>query len=170
MLAEGAFATILVSWAHTPGEDWTLPLRDWVDGSGCDAWLLHYGTHDLLKHASNWNRDIAPVDPDALPEVIERWLAYFKRLGIEGIAYGGVILRRRSGGENWVRADEMPIDRLNPAGEHIQRVFAAQDFLTGLADERALLQGGSTLAPDDMLEQRLEFEGRELGRRRDLRP
>ena len=154
---EGGFATILASWAHTPGEDWTQPLRAWLEGSGCDAWLLRHGTSDPLTHAANWNRGSHTDDPAGLGEAIDRWVAYLERLAIEGVAYGAVILRRRSGGENWICANELPSERLKPAGEHILRVFEAQDYLSGLADDRELLDGTFALAPHDLLEQRVEF-------------
>jgi methylase of polypeptide subunit release factors len=156
-LEEGGFATILASWAHTPGEDWTKPLRAWLEGSGCDAWLLRHGTSDPLTHAANWNRSSHTDDPAGLGEAIDRWVAYLERLGIEGVAYGAVILRRRSGGENWICANELPSERLQPAGEHILRVFEAQDYLTGLTDDRELLDGTFALAPHDLLEQRAEY-------------
>ena len=143
-LEQNGFATILVSWAHDPDADWSAPLREWVDGSGCDAWLLHDSTQDPLTHAARWNRDHSGGDADAFREVLDRWLAYFERLGIAGIAYGAVILRRRSGA-NWVRADELAGDRLGPAGGQILRVFDAADFLAD-ADERAVLDGTFALA------------------------
>ena len=156
-LEEGGFATILVSWIHAPGEDWTTPLREWLDGSGCDAWLLHYGTDDPLTHTAKWNRERFADEPAGADEVIDRWLEYLKRLGIEGIAYGAVILRLRSGAANWIRADELPADRLQPAGDHILRVFAAQDYLAERPENADLLDGTFVLAPHDLLEQRVEF-------------
>jgi methylase of polypeptide subunit release factors len=155
-LEEGAFAQLLVSWIAEPGADWSAPLRSWVEGNGCDAWLLHHRTDDPLTHTGNWLRHEVGNDPDAYAAAIERWLGYFARLGIEGIAVGAVVLRRRSG-PNWVRADELPGDRLRPAGEHILRVFAAQDFLAGLSDERALLAERLALVEHDRLEQRAVY-------------
>jgi methylase of polypeptide subunit release factors len=156
-LEEGGFATILASWAHRPGQDWTEPLRSWIEGTGCDAWLLHHGTDDPLTHVANWNKESYVTGPDDLAETIDRWLEYLERLGIEGIAYGAIVLRRRSDGANWVASNELPVARLKPAGEHILRVFEAHDYLTGLADERELLEGTFALAPHDLLEQRVEF-------------
>ena len=157
-IEEGGFATILVSWAHAPGEDWSTPLRAWVDGSGCDAWLLHHGTEDPLSHATTWNRDHFGGDLEAFGDVLDRWLSYFDRLGIEGIAYGAVILRRRSDGPNWVRTDELAGDRLRPAGAHILRVFDAADYLGAISGDDALLDGAFGLADSARLEQRLAFE------------
>ncbi|HSS80375.1 MAG TPA: methyltransferase [Gaiellaceae bacterium] len=159
-MAEGAFATVLVSWAQRIGDDWTEPLRPWLEGSGCDAWLLHHGTHDPLTHAANWNKESYVTGPDDLGETIDRWVAYLERLGIEGVAYGAIILRRRSGGANWIAANELPVTRLRPTSDHILRVFEAQDYLAGLADERELLEGTFALAPHDLLEQRVEFQNR----------
>ncbi|MGZ4308017.1 MAG: DUF7782 domain-containing protein, partial [Gaiellaceae bacterium] len=156
-LDEGGFATILVSWIHPPGEDWSTPLKEWIDGSGCDAWLLHYGTDDPLTHTAKWNRELFADDPAGTDEVIDRWLEYFERLGIEGIATGAVILRRRSGGANWIRADELPADRLGPAGAHILRVFAAQDYLAERPEDADLLDGTFALADHDLLEQVVQF-------------
>jgi methylase of polypeptide subunit release factors len=153
-LEEGAFATVLVSWVHAPGTDWSAPLREWVAGSGCDAWLLHHGTDDPLVHAARWNRHLQEsADADAA-EAIDRWLAYLERLGIGGIASGAVILRRRSAGPGRVRADELPADRLGPVSEHALRVFAAGDFLAALPDERALLDERLAPAERCVLEQR----------------
>lgn len=150
VLAEGGFATILISWVHDPGEHWARPLREWIDGSRCDVWLLHYATVDPTTHAANWNAELSQHDPEVFGETLDRWLAHFKRLGIEAIATGAVILRKRSAGSNWVREDEMPQDRLSPASDHILRVFAAQDALASGVD---LLGERLALAERTRLEQ-----------------
>jgi methylase of polypeptide subunit release factors len=156
-LEEGAFAQMLVSWIVSPGEDWSSPLREWVDGSGCDAWLLHYGTDDPLTHAGNWLRHEIGHDPAAYAVALDNWTGYFERLGIEGIAAGAVILRRRAGA-NWVRTDRLSGDRLRPASDHILRVFAAGDLLAGLTDERGLLGERFSRARGSRLEQRVAFD------------
>src|SRR5207247_6018976 len=109
-------------------------------------------------HAANWNRDRLGGDPARFGETIDSWLAYCERLGIEGIAYGAVILRRRSGGATWVRADELPAERLRPASDHILRVFDAGDYLAGLTVEHAILGERLALAAGDRLEQRAVLE------------
>jgi methylase of polypeptide subunit release factors len=155
-LEEGAFAQMLISWAAVPGDDWSVPLRSWVEGSGCDAWLLHSDTVDPLTHAGAWLRHEFGEDADAFAAALDRWLEYFDRLGIEGIAVGAVILRRRHG-PNWMLADELPSERLGPASDHILRVFAAQDFVAGLADEGALLAEHLVLDEHAQLEQRVVY-------------
>ena len=47
-LEEGGYATVLCNWALREGEDWSAPLRRWVEGLACDAWLLKSGQEDPL--------------------------------------------------------------------------------------------------------------------------
>ena len=157
-LEEGGFACLLVSWAVRGGnEDVTAPLKEWVAGNGCDAWLLYYGTDDPQAHAAKWLREDIGDDPDASGAVTNSWVGYLERLGIEGVSYGAVILRRRSGAENWVRSDRLHGDRLRQASDHILRVFEAGDFLAGIADARALLAERLVPAEQTELEQRSVF-------------
>ena len=97
-LNEGGFAHVLVSWAHTADGDWAEPLRGWVEGSGCDAWLLHYRTSDPVAHAAGWLRPLGESDLESYVESLDRWLEYLHRLRIDAIGYGAVVLRRRGGG------------------------------------------------------------------------
>jgi methylase of polypeptide subunit release factors len=154
-LAEGAFAQMLVSWAHHPGEDWSARPRAWVAETGCDALLLHYATQDPLTHAASWAREPSHGDEAALDAMLGRWLAYLADEGIEGIGYGAVVLRRRAGAKNWVAAQKLPAHGLRPAGEQILRIFAAHDLLAGLSDDTPLLDQRLALAEAAVVEQRV---------------
>jgi methylase of polypeptide subunit release factors len=156
-LAEGGFAHVLVSWVHVPGDgdEWGEPLRGWVHGSGCDAWLLHYKTDDPLTHAAGWLGPLATSSAAEHEAALGRWLDYLRSAGIEAVGYGAVVLRRRSGAANWVRLDEIPIDRLEPATVHTLRIFEAEDYLTALPGESALLQERFELVDAHRLEQEL---------------
>jgi methylase of polypeptide subunit release factors len=158
-LDEGGFAHILVSWAHRAGDRWG-SLEEWVAGSGCDAWLLHFGSDDPVSHAAEWLRPVAREDPDEFRERLDEWLDYLHGLGAEAIAHGAVILRRRSGGRNWTRKDRVSLERLEQAGGHVLRVFEAQDYLETLADDRGLLDERLALVEAHRLEQ--TFAGAEL--------
>jgi SAM-dependent methyltransferase len=157
-LVDGGFAHVLVSWAHAPGDEWAPPLRDWVRDSGCDVWLLHYRTNDPLTHAASWLRPLGETDLSAYEDAIDRWANHLHRLGIEAVGYGAVVLRRRASGPVWIREDPLPLDRLEPAGDHTLRVFAAQDLLEHATDSE-LLDACLELTPRHKLEQRLEVSG-----------
>jgi Methyltransferase small domain len=152
-LNEGGFAHMLISWAHAAEDRWG-PLESWVDGRGCDSWLLYFGSDDPVTHAAEWLKPVAREDPEAFSDRLGEWLDYLAGLGIESIAHGAVILRR-SGGRNWTRKDSVSLERLEQAGGHILRVFHAQDYLESLDDDRQLLDASLALPDDHELEQTL---------------
>ena len=151
-LTEGGLGHVLVSWAHRNDEEWSAPLRRWVDGTCCDAILLRYASEDPLTHAAEWNEALRG-DRRAYGEVLDRWTAYCRELGIERIGWGTVVLRRREG-ENWVLPLTASGDRMTPAGHHLERLIAAQDARPGL-DVSSVLE----LAPDHRLDRSVRLGG-----------
>jgi methylase of polypeptide subunit release factors len=137
-LAEGGFGTITVSWAADPSDEDALPVRRWLEGIGCDAWILHYRTEDPLTTAKNWLEQEA-VDAASFGRSLDEWIAYYERLGIKAIAYGAVVLHKRTAGRHWARVDPLPGGRLDVASDHIRRVFAAGDHLDALDTDASLL-------------------------------
>lgn len=152
MLSEGGFGHVLISWAHA-ADDWWGMLEDWVAGRGCDSWLLYFGSDDPVTHSAQWLKPVAREDPERFRDRLGAWLDYLADLGIEAIAHGAVILRRRSGGPNWTRRDSVSLDRLEQASEHILRVFDTQDYLESLDDDRRLLDATLALVDGHRLEQ-----------------
>jgi len=153
LLREGGFAQLMVNWVSS-AEDWSAAPRSWVEGSGCDAWILRFRSADPLEYAASFLYPLDVRDP-AGQEALDRWLDYYRRERIEAITAGLVVLRRRRGA-NWIRADGAPL----PGGcatEHIQRVFAAQDELTHATDDRVLLDSRFRLVDEHRLEQTLHF-------------
>jgi methylase of polypeptide subunit release factors len=157
-LAEGGLATLVVSWLARDAEAPDERVVQWVEGSGCDAWILPVDEATPLEHAERWNAHQAG-DPAAYGETLDRWIAYLDELDAEVVTEGAVILHRRPGA-NTTRIDEIDEDELEPADAQIQRAFAA----------RAKLDGADTLdarlAPTDALrvETRLR-RGRTVGAR-----
>jgi len=159
-LREGGYACVLVSWFHRRDGDWAEAPRAWVEGTGCDAWLVRFDVQDPLAHAAAWNRPPHLVEPSRYEDAIERWLAYARELGAERISSGALVLRRRSG-RNWVRADELAADRIAPAGEQVARLFEMQDYLEA-RDDRTLLDARIQLVEHARIEQVLKPGARGL--------
>jgi hypothetical protein len=149
-LNEGGFASIMCSWAQYKDEDWSKRPREWTAASGCDAYLLRGATHDPLEHAALWNEGYGPA---SLGQRLDRWQAYYQRLGIRALSVGAIVLRRRSTSQNWTRTDEMPQKFAGSCSEHLLRVVQAEDLLTGLSCEDALFDQVFTLPPDHRLYQ-----------------
>jgi methylase of polypeptide subunit release factors len=159
-LREGGFASVLCSWVREPGDSWADRPRRWLEGSGCDAWLLHFGTADAAAYAASWSgRRDAPAH-ELLPAV-ESWLEHHRRAGIEAIATGAVVLRRRSG-PSWVRSDEAAFGLSGSASDQILNVFAAGDFLAAAGSARALLAERLAPAEGARLLRRADFRGGRL--------
>ena len=123
----------MISWI-TSGDDSPEVPHDWVDGSGCDAWLFRSGLEDPLSAATSWNNDALTVDE--LGGRLDRWLDYYERESVGAIAYGTLVLRRRAG-ENWFRTTPLP-DRKGDSGAHLADLFDAQDRLATLSDDALL--------------------------------
>jgi hypothetical protein len=151
-LNEGGFATVLINWAIRHGEEWSAPLRRWVDGNGCDSWLMMSIAQETVTYAAIWNRS---RDRDAYTAGIDRWTQYFDELGLQAIGLGAVVLRRATSATTWVRADQLAESVTDPAGAHIERLFAAEDALAAVADDTALMQLPLAVAKDHLLTQTL---------------
>lgn len=138
MLRPQGWATMLCSWVHAPEGNWSEPVRGWLAGLGCDAWVLRIVSQDPLTYAAACNTRVER-SADAFGAALDRWLAYYRRRGIGAIATGAVILHRREGPNQRIWADDLPSLPTGAAGEQILRVFDHQDRLSQLADPTCLL-------------------------------
>ncbi len=155
LLQEGATACALVSWVQDPEHDWSEPLERWVQGLGCDSWLLHFGSEQADEYVLKWNEP-PETDPRRHNETVQQWLDYFAAEEIELIGYGAVVLRRRAG-QTWVRAYDAGSAPLGPAGDQVCALFAARDYLERLGSRGALLRERFTVAEEHRLEQVLRL-------------
>jgi SAM-dependent methyltransferase len=151
-LEEGGFAHVIFNWVHGQDDDWSAPLKEWVEGNGCDALLLRIGTRDAQTYAAILNDDMKRDNPDAYQPTIDRWIDYYQKHDIQAISYGVIILRRRSCGANWFLAESLPAGDILPSSEHILRIFEARDYLSGLGSGLDLLVEALALVEDHRAE------------------
>ncbi len=145
-LAEDGYATLLVSWVAVDEDDSEARPLDWIDGNGCDAWILPIYALDPLDHAVRWNVHLAGK-PEPFGEVLDRWTSYLDTIDVAVVTEGAILLRRRDGEENTVRIDIADDDLVDHAGNQIRRAFEARARLAQLG------------APTDLLEERLALVG-----------
>lgn len=171
-LGEGGFAIVLINWHHRSEEDWSERPSRWTTGQGCDAWLLRFKKAGPLTYAADWLRPTEGSDPAAYGQRLDEWLAYYRQHEMHRISAGAVILRRRTAKANWLRCDTMPGgEQRGDSGGQIERVFAAEDFLETVPDDRALLEARFRLHPDHLVEHQLAVrEGRWTSQAMTLRP
>ena len=157
-LAPGAFASVLIAWALDPDDPAERP-RSWLDGSGCDAFLLHTSTDDPIETATVWNRDLLDR-PKAYAEALDRWLAYYRELGIEHLGYACLVLRKRSdGSDGWLDAQQLPRAALRPAGRHVKKLFETHDRLSEIDSDSVLLDRRLRVVDDAVVTQHTRFAG-----------
>ncbi|HZT90537.1 MAG TPA: methyltransferase [Gaiellaceae bacterium] len=152
-LAAGGFASMLVSWVAESRDDPDVRLDEWLDGTGCDAWVLGLSGADPLDHAAGWNEHLAE-DRQAFAAALDEWVEYFERLGVEWISEGAVLLHKRAARQQTIRADDVDEDELEYAGDQIERAFAARALLDRLPDRKAVLETRFTLADAVEIEHR----------------
>ena len=151
-LHEGGFATVLCSWIAEPGTERQAVPQRWLEGSGCDAWVLELAREGPVTYAMLWNA-LPGQRPEATARAAEPWLVDYRARGIEAISTGAIVLRKRNG-RNWTRFDELAVAPRGEASAHIERVFAAQDYLHSLRDEGELLAATLAFAPGTLLIER----------------
>ena len=168
-LAPGAFASVLIAWALDPDDPAERP-RGWLEGSGCDAILLHTSTDDAIETATVWNRELLDR-PEAYAEALDRWLSYYRELGIEHFGYACLVLRKRTDGcDGWLETQQLPRAALRPAGRHVRKLFETHDRLGEVDSDNALLDRRLRVADDAVVSQDTRFaDGRWHGESLTLR-
>ena len=155
-LAEDGFAAVLVSWLGRSADDPDEHVLEWIEGNGCDAWILGLSGSDPVDHAAGWNEHLSS-DPEAYAAVVDEWVSYFDALGVGWITEGGVVLHRRTGSPNVVRPDPVDEDELEFASDQIERVFRA---FAAIADEGdRVLERPLRLTKDARFDQELDRTG-----------
>jgi len=142
-LEDGGFGHVLCSWVRAADEHYADTPSRWLARSDCDVVVLHIDTETPVGYAMRWNMGEASSADEAVRGT-RLWQDYYTDLGIEAIATGVVIFRRRPGA-NWVYADEL-VASGDDAGDHIARLFAGHDALERVADPREMLQVRMALA------------------------
>ena len=155
-LAPGAFASLLIAWALDSDDPMARP-SSWLEGSGCDAFLLHTSTDDPIETAAVWNRELADR-PETYADAIDRWLEYYRELGIEQLGYACLVLRKRGDGrDGWLEAQQLPRAGLRPAGRHVRKLFETHDRLAEIESDDALLDRRLRVAGDAVVTHETRF-------------
>jgi methylase of polypeptide subunit release factors len=155
-LEDDGFASVLVSWLAASEDEPDEHVHEWLDGNGCDAWILGLAGSDPVDHAVGWNEHLSS-DAAGYEASLDEWVSYFDRLGAAWISEGGVIMHRRAGDRHVARADAVDEDELEYASDQIERVFRA---LAAIArDGYAALDGRLQLVDDARFDQELDRTG-----------
>jgi hypothetical protein len=129
---------VVINWAHIAGEDPEERLRNWLAGSGCDAWVLRFNTAAAADYATLWLPKPKDDDWQAYQHRFSAWMDYYERERIEAISCGLITLRGRPGARNWFACEDAP-ELVGSCGAAVEQVFQRRTFLDLLPDDQALL-------------------------------
>jgi predicted RNA methylase len=136
-LEEGGYMQMLCEWAQIKGQPWEERVAEWLEDTGCDAWVMKGLTQDPAEYAQHRIREISQ-DPTNDTELYAGYMNYYRQRGVEAIHDGLIVMRRRTG-SNWVRIEEVPKTPTGDLGDLILNTFAAHDLVRAMEGDEALL-------------------------------
>ncbi len=129
---------MLCEWAQVSGQPWEERIAEWLDGIGCDAWVMkgltqypeEYAQHRIPRRRQDTGRD---------QELYDGYMAYYRSHQVEAIHDGMIVMRRRSGKQLGAHRRSTQRRQYGDLGELILSTFAAHDLLLEMESDEALL-------------------------------
>ena len=159
-LNDGGYFQALIEWVQIAGEPWQERLAEWVEGSGCDAWVIRSYARDAATYAEERIQATWPEQRSSIR--FGDWMDYYRSRGVEEV-HGGILALRRRAGKNWLRIDEHAVEGMKGFGDLVPRTFATQEILSEHPDDEALLAVKPRLPAGAQLEQVARASGGRWG-------
>jgi hypothetical protein len=137
-LTDGGIGQVLANWAIVAGRTWDERLADWLDGSGCDAWVVQREVLDPAEYVELWLKDAGLHGSGGYLARYDTWLGWLDAQRVEGIGFGWINLRSRAdpGTEGTVaRLEEWRWEVEQPLGPEVSAHFARVATLRDLTDD-----------------------------------
>jgi methylase of polypeptide subunit release factors len=150
-LNEGGYMQMLCEWAQIKGQPWEERIAEWLQGNGCDAWVMKGLTQDPEEYAQHRISETSQ-DPSQDAASYAGYMQYYRHRGVEAIHDGLIVMRRRDA-QNWVRIEETPQASKGNLGDMILSTFAAHDLMQRDSGDDQLLAIRPKLSPNVRLEQ-----------------
>ncbi|NLG45418.1 methyltransferase [Gordonia sp. (in: high G+C Gram-positive bacteria)] len=143
-LNPGGVAQILANWVVRDVDAWDQRVREWVESTGLDAWVVQRELADPISYVSLWVSDAGESVTDAA-ERGARWLDWFEQEGIVAIGMGSITFRKPTQS----READVVIEEITGAGQEVtgfeaQAFWARRDFLRENSDADLLASRLST--------------------------
>lgn len=139
-LEPGGVAQFLGNWEMNAEHDFEAVWREWLDGTGLDAWVVQREVQDPYEYAELWARDGgAGANSPEYATMYAAWLDDFAARGVESIGFGVVTLQRPA------EAREPFVDLMDERGPitaamgpTIDAGLTARTWLAGTSDDELL--------------------------------
>ncbi len=158
-LNEGGIFQMILEWVQIEGEDWKERLGGWVEGSGCDVWILSFNLTLPETNARMHATTMAAQTPVDVLVLQEEMAAYLRDQHVEAV-HGGFVMMRKRTEPNWLSFSEVRSELPEELGsDWVVDGFRARDFLHGHPAEADLLAIRPTLRPGVTIDQSTEWDG-----------
>jgi hypothetical protein len=136
-LRPGGWAQVLANWVIERDRPWDERLREWIEGSGCDAWVVQREVADPAEYVELWLKDAGLHGAPDYAERYDAWLSWFEEQGVEAVGFGWLNLRRTDR-EPVLRFEEWPYEVEQPLGREVAAWGRRVDLERSLDDEALL--------------------------------
>jgi methylase of polypeptide subunit release factors len=137
-LAAGGWCQVLANWVHRRGQPWQERVAGWLDGSGCDGWVVQREAADLAEYVELWLKDAGVHGRPDYAERYDAWLTWFDEQDIEAVGFGWLHLRRVEEREPVLHLEEWPYEVEQPLSGEVADRARRTDFLAGTGDDALL--------------------------------
>ncbi|HEY1986667.1 MAG TPA: class I SAM-dependent methyltransferase [Terracidiphilus sp.] len=150
-LNEGGYMQMLCEWAQLKEQPWQERVAEWLEGTGCDAWVMKGLSQDPEEYAQHRIKEMSN-DSSRDNDLYTGYMSYYRHRGVEAIHDGLIVMRRREG-QNFVRIEEVPTRPGGELGEMVLATFSAHDLLRANDTDDKLLAIRPRLADNVRFEQ-----------------
>ena len=155
-LSAGGIFQLLCEWVELKNQPWQQRLAGWLEGTGCDGWVLHWPPRSPDEYTAARLGEVSGPGLATGSENFAQWTESFSSHQVTGIHAGLVVMRRRTG-RNWVRYQPVVRPVAGPAGDTILKCLAGADFVDAEVSNETLLGSVMRPSPELRLQQALEF-------------
>jgi hypothetical protein len=118
-LRPGGWCQVLANWVVEAGRPWDERLSGWLDGAGCDAWVVQRELADPAQYVELWLKDAGLHGSPDYTARYDAWLAWFADQGVEAVGFGWLNLHRTDSATPVLRMEEWPYEVEQPLGPEI---------------------------------------------------
>jgi len=137
-LRPGGWCQVLANWVIEEDRPWDERLAGWVEGSGCDAWVVQREVADPAQYVELWLKDAGLHGTAEYTERYDAWLAWFEQQGVEGVGFGWLNLHRTDRSDPVLRFEEWPYEVEQPLGREVADRAGRVELERSLDDDALL--------------------------------
>jgi len=148
-LEPGGVAQFLGNWEIRSGGTWQDRWREWLSGTGLDAWVIQREVQDPAEYAELWSRDGGSHrGVEGFERLYAAWVADFAARDVVSIGFGVVTLQRpREARAPWADLAEVTGAVAPAMGPVVEAGLAARTWLAEVG-AAGLLDTAWRCAPD----------------------